>query len=346
MSDLISIDGSQGEGGGQILRSALALAMVTGRPFRIDKIRSGRPKPGLLRQHLTALQAAAAVSGARVLGAELGAMSVTFEPGPIRGGEFDLAVGTAGSTTLVLQTILPALIHAGVSARVSLSGGTHNPFAPPYDFIALAFLPRLAQMGANVSMALETHGFYPAGGGKFTAVIEPGQLRPVTWHRRGAVEVTARAIVSALSGHIAKRELEVVRERLGLERHCAHIDTVMSPAGPGNMLAVMIKSEEGCEVITGFGAKGVTAEQVALAVCDEVERYLAVDAPIGVHLADQLLLPMMLAGGGAFRTMAPSAHTMTNIDVIRRFVDVPIAVEHDTDNTTQISVGESESRQS
>lgn len=339
MTDLVSIDGSLGEGGGQILRSALALSMCTGRPFRIDAIRARRPKPGLLRQHLTALQAAATVCNARVDGAELGATRVTFEPGPVRGGEFDLAVGTAGSTTLVLQTILPALMHAGVSARVTLAGGTHNPFAPPFDFLALAFVPRLRQMGANVSVELETYGFYPAGGGKFTATIERGDLRPTSWLYRGEVRVTAAAIVSALSGDIAKRELSVVRERLGLDREQTQIEAVASPAGPGNVLAVKVMGDEGCEVFTAFGERGVSAERVAMNVCDEVERYLAAGAPIGVHLADQLLLPLVLAGGGALRTLTPSEHTRTNAHVIQRFMEIPIEIEQENEQTARVVVG-------
>ena len=219
MSDWITIDGSEGEGGGQVLRTALALSLVTGRPFRIERIRAGRKKPGLLRQHLTAVQAAVEVSGAHVSGAELGSRSLSFEPAHVRGGDYRLAVGTAGSATLVLQAVLPALLAAHEPSRLTLEGGTHNPYAPPFDFLAKTFLPILRQMGAVVDVALETYGFYPAGGGRFTAAIEPcPRLGRLALLERGQTQVHARALVALLGENIAKRELSVVRERLGIER--------------------------------------------------------------------------------------------------------------------------------
>src|SRR5262245_2007058 len=164
MRDWITIDGSAGEGGGQILRTALALSLVTARPFRIERIRAGRPKPGLLRQHLTAVQAAAKVGAARISGAEVGSLELTFEPTGLRGGAYDFAVGTAGSATLVLQTLLPALLRAREPSQLTIEGGTHNPYAPPFDFLARTFLPVLRRMGAAIEARLEAPGFYPAGG--------------------------------------------------------------------------------------------------------------------------------------------------------------------------------------
>jgi RNA 3'-terminal phosphate cyclase (ATP) len=181
MSDWITIDGATGEGGGQILRSTLALSLVTGRPFRIENIRAGRAKPGLLRQHLTAVQAATQVSQARVTGADLGSRTLSFEPSQVRGGDYRLAVGTAGSATLVFQTVLPALLRAREATRLTLEGGTHNPLAPPFDFLAKTFLPIVRRMGASVDVRLDAYGFYPAGGGSFTATIELcARLCPVT----------------------------------------------------------------------------------------------------------------------------------------------------------------------
>ena len=219
MTEWITIDGSEGEGGGQILRTALALSLVTGRPFRIDGIRAGRKKPGLMRQHLTAVHAATAVSGARVSGADLGSRALSFEPGQVRGGDYRLAVGTAGSATLVLQTVLPALLFAREPSRLTLEGGTHNPIAPPFDFLARTFLPILRRMGASVDARLETYGFYPAGGGRFTVAIEPcTTLGRLSLLERGDTRVHARALVASLSENIAKRELSIVRERLGIDR--------------------------------------------------------------------------------------------------------------------------------
>ncbi len=185
---MITIDGSQGEGGGQVLRTSLGLSLVTGKAFRIEKIRAGREKPGLLRQHLTAVRAAAQVGGAKVSGDEIGSRTLAFEPEQVRGGEYEFAVGTAGSATLVLQTVLPALIVAGGPSRLTLKGGTHNPWSPPFDFLQKAFLPLLERMGAKVTAELIRPGFYPAGGGEFTVEIQPvpgGRLQPLDLLERG-----------------------------------------------------------------------------------------------------------------------------------------------------------------
>jgi len=341
MTDRIDIDGSQGEGGGQILRSALALSLITSRPFHITAIRARRPKPGLLRQHLTAVQAACAIGG-KASGAELGATALTFTPDRVRGGEYRLAVGSAGSATLVLQAVLPALLLAREPSRLTLEGGTHNPSAPPFDFLARTFVPVLRRMGAHIEATIEQHGFYPAGGGRFTVAIEPvAALRPVALLSRGPVTVLARALMAALPEHIGKRELEILRERLGLDRSQCRVDRLPDAAGPGNALLVELASPDGTEIVSGFGRKGVPAEQVAAEVAEDAAAFLAADVPVGAHLADQLLLPMALAGGGAFRTMAPTAHTRTNVDVIRRFLDVAIRVDQD-DDAHRVTIGRGE----
>ena len=340
MTDWIAIDGSAGEGGGQILRTSLALSLVTGRPFRIERIRAGRRKPGLLRQHLTAVHAAAAVSGARVVGADLGSRSLSFEPSHVQGGDYSLAVGTAGSATLVFQTILPALLFARKRSRLTLEGGTHNPYAPPFDFLAKAFLPLIRRMGASLEARLETYGFYPAGGGRFTVDIDPcSTLGQVALADRGPSRVHAKALVASLSENIAKRELSVVRERLGVDRSMCRIESIDSSVGPGNVLMIVVESEPSVEVVTGFGIKGVSAEKVASDACDEAERYLRAGVPVGIHLADQLLIPIALGRGGSFRTLEPTAHTLTNADVIRQFLDVSIRLEQESADVYRITVG-------
>ena len=176
----IRIDGSIGEGGGQIPRTALGLSLVTGKPFEIKNIRAGRRKPGLLRQHLTALKAAKQISQADVRGAQIGSSEFAFSPRRVRSGEYHFAVGTAGSTTLVLQTILPALMLADGPSTVVIEGGTHNPYAPPFPFLERSFIPVLRQMGVGIDLELNRYGFYPAGGGKFTIRIDPvKQLKPM-----------------------------------------------------------------------------------------------------------------------------------------------------------------------
>lgn len=323
---LIELDGAHGEGGGQVLRTALALSMITGTPFRIERIRAKRSKPGLLRQHLTAVQAAAAVSGAQVEGAELGSQGLRFTPGPIRGGEYRFAIGTAGSATLVLQTVLPALWFADAPSTVRVSGGTHNKAAPPADFLMRAWLPLVQRMGAKLDLNLLRYGFYPAGGGEIVATAEPGAiLQPIELIERGErLHVHAESLVAAVPGAVARRELERVKAQL------VYVDTQVrelpSQEGPGNALLIEVAHAGVTEVFAAFGERGLPAEAVADQAAGETRRYLESPAAVGEHLADQLLLPMALAGGGVFTTVTASSHLLTNIEVIEKFLPVEIAV--------------------
>lgn len=340
MSEPIVINGDQGEGGGQILRTALALALVTGRPLRIDRIRARREKPGLLRQHLTAVQAAVTVSSGRATGNIPGSGAMEFVPGQVRGGEYRLSVGTAGSATLVLQTILPALVLARDPSRVTIDGGTHNPMAPPFDFLDRTFLPILTRMGPRVNARLEAWGFYPAGGGRFVVEIEPVErLAPLVLVERGPVSLTARAAVAALPDKIATRELGLIRTRFQLERHQARVVEVDNSPGPGNALMIDVVSASVTEVVTAFGLKGIRVEDVAQSAGDEVQKYVDADVPVGEHLADQLLLPMALAGAGMFRTLAPTLHATTNADVIRQVLGTPIEFSADATGAYVVRVG-------
>jgi RNA 3'-terminal phosphate cyclase (ATP) len=321
---MVIIDGSAGEGGGQVLRTALALSLATGTPFRIDKIRAGRKKPGLMRQHLTAVQAAAAVGRARVDGAAPGSQALTFEPRGLEPGDYTFSVGTAGSATLVLQTILPPLLSASAPSTIALEGGTHNPAAPPFDFLDRAFLPIVNRLGPQVTVTLERAGFYPAGGGRFVASVSPSRISALQLCDRGEI-VTRRVcgVVSNLSRGIAEREVRTALELLNWSADAGQVGIVDGP-GPGNVVVIEIGSEHAVEVCTGFGEVGVTSEAVARRAVDQARRYLAADVPIGCHLADQLLPIMALGAGGAFRTMTLSQHARTNADVIRRFIDVEI----------------------
>jgi RNA 3'-terminal phosphate cyclase (ATP) len=172
LKDVIHINGSHGEGGGQIVRSSLALSLVTGRPFTIENLRGRREKPGLARQHLTAVRAAAQIGAAEIEGDEVGSRSITFRPTKLQAGDHTFSIGTAGSATLVLQTVLPALLIADGPSRITLEGGTHNHRAPSYEFLANAYLPLVNQMGARVSAELQRRGFYPAGGGRFIVIVD------------------------------------------------------------------------------------------------------------------------------------------------------------------------------
>ena len=338
----IIIDGSTGEGGGQILRTSLALSMVTGQPFRMTNIRAGREKPGLMRQHLTAVNAAATICSATVEGATIRSQSLHFAPGSIAAGNYTFSIGTAGSTTLVLQTVLPALLTASGPSSLTLEGGTHNPFAPPIDFLDRAFLPLINRMGPTVHVALERAGFYPAGGGRIIVNISPTPMLTL-FHlpERGEIKLKlANAVVAALPGEIAVRELARVEKMLGWTAEQLQIRQLPNEWGPGNLFTLEVHSEHVTEVFTGFGTKGVTAEAVAEAPIQKLRKYLAAGVPVGEYLADQLLLPLAIAGGGSFVTMAPSRHTLTNIEVIAKFLPVRLDVKEVRSGRFRVDIGE------
>lgn len=338
---MLTIDGSQGEGGGQILRSSLALAMLTQVPFRMVNIRSKRRRPGLMRQHLTAVQAAAEISGAEVSGDEVGSMELTFRPCQVRAGEYQFSIGTAGSTTLVLQSVLPALALAPSRSSLILEGGTHNPLSPPFDFLAKAFLPLLNRMGPRVEAELERPGFYPAGGGRIRVAVTPAiKLSPLHLDERGEIRSKrVTAMVAALPRAVAERELEILSRRLDWEAPCFRIESLRNSQGPGNVVTVEIESEHVTEVFTGFGEKGVAAEKVAEGVAAEAMNYLRAGVPVGQHLADQLLLPMALAGGGSFRTVEPSMHANTQVDVLQQFLQIEVRKSQVGEGVWQFKIG-------
>jgi RNA 3'-terminal phosphate cyclase (ATP) len=323
---MLTIDGSTGEGGGQILRSSLALSLCLGQPFRIVNIRSRRRNPGLGRQHLVAVQAAAEVGRAEVTGAGPGSGEITFAPRGVWPGDYRFSIGSAGSTGLVLQTVLPALLTAKGPTRLVLEGGTHNPHAPPFEALGRAFLPLIGRMGASVSVTLARYGFYPAGGGRIEVRIDPVEcLRPVELDERGRVlAVRGSAAVADLPAHIAEREARVLAAELGLDPAAVQARRIAPAVGPGNVVTVVVESEHVTEVFTGFGRRGVPAERVASDVAGSVKGYLDAGVPVGEHLADQLLLPIALTGGGSFVTQRPTLHATTNALVIERFTGARI----------------------
>jgi RNA 3'-terminal phosphate cyclase (ATP) len=342
----LRIDGSHGEGGGQIVRSSLALALVTGRSVVIDNIRAGRKEPGLKRQHLTALNAAAEVCGGTVTGAAIGSRSVSLEPGPVQPGSYHFSVGTAGSAMLVLQTVLPPLLIADGPSTLVLEGGTHNPWSPPFDFLQRVYLPLIERMGPRIVARLERPGFYPAGGGRVVVSIQPTpELRGFDLLERGDIVATRACVLLAnLPRHIAERELDTVASKLRWRRDQCTIEEVQS-AGPGNVLTLEVESQHVTEQFTAFGRLGIRAEQVAREAIAEAEQYLATDAPVGPHLADQLLLPLGISawqaaqrgdknGGGFFRTLPLTDHSMTHIEVLRSILGVRIEVEPADDGAT------------
>ncbi|MGN6269937.1 MAG: RNA 3'-terminal phosphate cyclase [Sphingomonas sp.] len=317
---MINIDGSEGEGGGQVVRNACALSLITGEPFRIINVRGKREKPGLMRQHVTAIEAVCAIGGGDSEGLTVGSSEMTFRPGRVTPGEYHFAVGTAGSTGLVLQTALMPLVLADKPSRIVLEGGTHNLLAPPFDFIAKSFLPIVNRMGPTVEARLVRHGFYPRGGGRIEVDVTPAALQPLDCLDRGApLDRSATALFGALPFAIAERMVKTARKKLpDWSDDAFAVRELPVDQGPGIVLLLEAAFERVTEVVSGFGKLGVTAERIANTAAGRMAGYLASGAFAGPYLQDQLLLPFALAGG-SFTTVKPSQHSLTAAGIIERF---------------------------
>ncbi len=338
-TEFIEVPGAVGEGGGQVLRTSLALSIITGKPFHITNIRARRKTRGLRAQHLACVRAAAEICGAEVTGDEIGSGELRFIPGPVKAGEYSFDIGTAGSTTLVLQTVLLPLLGADEPSKVEVTGGTHNPMAPPVEFLSRCFLPELAKMGAAVSLEIERAGFYPAGGGRIVATIDPvAEWQPYSLTDGGETTlVEASVTLSKLPEHIAERELETIQQKLGLEDDAMHIILAESD-GPGNVAQIIAERAYVTEVFTGFGAKTIPAEKVAKGVARDYQNYRRNTAPVGEHLADQLLLPLAVGAGGRFRSSKLSQHTRTNGQIIQLFLPSKIHDEKVDEHIWEVHV--------
>lgn len=326
MDSVVAIDGSLGEGGGQVLRSAISLATLHSRALHITNIRAGRARPGLKRQHLACIRAAAEICNGTLVGDKPNGAELEFQPGKVVAGDYHFAVGSAGSALLVFQTVIWPLLFAKGNSRVVFEGGTHNPMAPPLDFVERCFLPALRRMGAVIDLTLERRGFMPAGGGRFVAEIQGGcVLTPIDIVERGdLVERRATALVANLPGTIAIRELTEVRKLLRW-RHEECLPRVDQDADcAGNVLMLEVNHEKVSEMVSVIGEVEVSAEMVAARAAKLLEAYQASDAPVGEYLADQLVLPFALAGGGSFRSAFLSEHAATNIETVSAFVKTPI----------------------
>ena len=320
MTGLIEIDGSSGEGGGQVVRGALALSLGTGRAFRVDAIRARRDRPGLRPQHVAAARLAAAMSGAEVEGLEVGSRTMTFRPGMLRPGAHESCVATAGSTALVLQAVLPALAGLDRPSRIRLRGGTHTRRAPSFDFVARTLAPRYAAMGALVEVELVRPGFEPTGGGEVVVRVTPsGGLRRYEALADGRARIAAvRSMVADLPESIATREIDLILETLSLPRDRGRV--VRCEGGPGNAVSIDVETSAGVEVFTALGRIGLPAERVARNAIRDARTFARAGVPIGPHLADQLLVPMALGGGGSFDTVLPTSHTTTQARLVESFL--------------------------
>ncbi len=335
---MLLIDGSAGEGGGQVLRTALGLSLVTQTPFRMVQIRGRRPKPGLQRQHLACVKAATMIGDAVVEGDALTSQELVFHPRALLPGNYELAIGSAGSTTLLLQAVLPALLRASGPTTLSLEGGTHNRLAPTFEFLSQSFVPVLAQLGARVEVKLVRYGFEPAGGGRIEVSVTPAPLKPIELLQRGErISRQATAVISSIPAKVAVRELAMIEEDLAFaptELHTEHV----TASSPGNAVIIALTYQNVADVFVGLGERGVTAEKVAHRTAREVMRSLRTDAPVGLHLADQLMVPFALAGGGAFRTVEPTGHARTQLDLIPRFLDVKLDCEAEGQGVWRVGV--------
>ena len=319
---LLVIDGSAGEGGGQLLRTSLSLSMITGRAFSLERIRAGRKKPGLMRQHLTCVKAAALICGADVEGAELGSTRVVFRPGAVSAGTHTIDIGSAGSVALVLQTLAIPLAHARAGSRIVVRGGTHVLWAPPYPFLEHAWLPLVRRANAHVDLVLTSSGFHPAGGGEVVMNVEPTDgWKPLHLGPTGVVgTLHLKAIVSGISEGIARRELSAAAELLSDSKCTLASETVRS-AGPGNAIWLVARDEATgiANVFSGIGDPGVPAETIGQSVAKSFLAWRESGASVEEHLADQIMLPIALSGGGSYTTNALSLHAKTNIEVIHAF---------------------------
>jgi RNA 3'-terminal phosphate cyclase (ATP) len=326
----IVVDGSYGEGGGQIVRTALSLSMATGRPCRLIRVRANRSKPGLGHQHLTAVRASAKISAARVEGAGLGAQEFSFTPGPVRAGDHRFDIGTAGAASLVLQTVLPALARAEGESRLLITGGTHVPWSPPYHYLEQVFCPVLGELGVPSRISIRRWGFYPKGGGEIEAIITrsnpAAQIildEPLRVGRLAGISASSR-----LPEHIRVRQARQLEARLRRAGIVAEMTVVDVPAlSPGSFSFLCAQGQRSAAGFSSLGARGKPAEQVADEAADAFLRFLASKAALDPHLADQILIYLgMIPGSHRFTVSEVTEHLLTNAWVTEQFLPVRFEV--------------------
>jgi RNA 3'-terminal phosphate cyclase (ATP) len=331
MSDIktVSIDGSSGEGGGQILRTSLTLACITGKRLHIENIRAARRRPGLARQHLSCVEAACRISEGKYTGAKAGSKVLDFLPGPVRSGDYNFDIGSAGSASLVIQTVLPTLFLTDGPSKVTVTGGTHNPWAPPYDFLVESFFPAIEQAGFKARCKLIKHGFYPAGGGRIQIDIQPWrnntQAKIDICEPEEKIRIDARIYTAKLSAHIAQKQKKLLKKSKLKIDNIETIDVTDSD-GPGNCITLFVRGRR-TTVFTAFGKRGKPSEEVVREIINPADSFLTGSGAVDSFLADQLLIYMAITGAGCFTTNELSGHLSTNIQTIKRFLDVDFDIE-------------------
>jgi RNA 3'-terminal phosphate cyclase (ATP) len=322
---LVALDGAMGEGGGQVLRAALALAAVTGRGFEIARIRARRPRPGLMPQHLATIRAVALACGAKVSGAFDGSPDLRFEPGPVVAGSFRFEIGTAGAVSLLMETVLPVLGTASARSRVEATGGTHVPWSPSFEYVSRHWTTALRGLGLAARLSLIRAGFYPPGGGEVVAHVEP-------WPRPGGLDLSERGPLlrlmgvsgaARLKGQVAERQRDAAARVLWEERRLEAEWQVLdvSADSPGSFLFLEAAFEKGRGAFGYLGRRGVRAESIGDGAARRLIRFLEdEEGAVDPHLADQLVVPLALAGGGGrVTTVEVTRHLETAVAVLGRF---------------------------
>jgi RNA 3'-terminal phosphate cyclase (ATP) len=341
---MIELDGSEGEGGGQILRSALALSILTQRPFKLVNIRANRSKPGLQPQHLMCVRAAASISGGTYKGGSVGSSVLYFEPGTLKSGGYTFSIGTAGATALVLHTVyLPLALRGDKPSEITITGGTHNIHAPCYHFLETTWAAYLARLGLKIELEMVRPGFYPRGGGEIRAVVHPcARVKGLSLLM--CPELTTAGGFSASAGlpeSVGRRQARRLSVRLKAEGVESHIPLEeWQAANPGSVAAILFRQAPVPPLFFGLGERGKPAESVADDAADEALAFRDAKAPVDPHSADQLLLPLAFSPEASeYKASEITRHTTTNVETVRRFVDRTIQIEH-TDGKTGGGAGE------
>lgn len=336
------IDGSVGEGGGQVLRTALSLATILRRPVEVRNIRAGRRNPGLQAQHLTVALALGQIAGARMEGAEVGSSRLLFEPREALGGEYTFEVGTAGAITLVLHAILWPLAFADLPSTVTVTGGSHVPWSPPFDHLQDVFLPTVTAMGFQGEVALHRWGFYPKGGGRATIRVSPVRhLKPLALEHRGDLHrIEIRSAVANLGHAIADRQLRRAEERLRDTGTELAGRIVEAPAfGQGTSLALLAEFAVARAGFSALGERGKPAERVADEAADALLAFLGGEGAADPHLADQLVLPMVLAEGrSTLTTTRLTRHLLTNCWIVERLLGTAVEIQGEEGGPGRVTI--------